>query len=579
MRARFAALAALAGAAVATAIVRGVWSRTRGPRGRRRIPPPPLPPTSEPAPMALSPPTAWASPLASPVRSGAGSRSSLGSLRRWLDAVASLVATMLGSGGGEPDGDSPENDLASPHFGSHAYWPGDEGRAASAPGRARLQRKARARTSPHNASAMPSAISTAHLRRGGLTAAQVRASMRARLTPPDAGDTEPATKRHSRRFAMRARTYFGLDIGGSLAKIVHFEPAKKSKASLRRLASFIHASATYQEGVRDVHLQLGALSGTLHFIRFETRRMAAFLQLVKAEGLHAEAKEIYATGGGAHKFADDFELELGVHLEKLDELACCVKGVTWLLDQVPDELFEYKEIAAAASESTPDSAAGPSAPPAPNRSMPDDAYAKSTGEAMEAVPYRIPDGSMYPFILVNIGSGVSILRIQSEDDFERISGTAVGGGTFLGLCRLLGCGDTFDEALENAAHGDDGKVNLLVEDIYGGGGYDAFGLPPKLIASMFGKVLRRNDPYEGVEKSDVCRALLVMISQVIAQVAYLSAVNSGVKRLVFSGTFLHSNQVIAFCIQFLYLLFVFTFLKLRLATRKMEQHAVGGNML
>mmetsp|Transcript_29681 Transcript_29681/g.69406 ORF Transcript_29681/g.69406 Transcript_29681/m.69406 type:complete len:499 (-) Transcript_29681:52-1548(-) len=422
MRARFAALAALAGAAVATAIVRGVWSRTRGPRGRRRIPPPPLPPTSEPAPMALSPPTAWASPLASPVRSGAGSRSSLGSLRRWLDAVASLVATMLGSGGGEPDGDSPENDLASPHFGSHAYWPGDEGRAASAPGRARLQRKARARTSPHNASAMPSAISTAHLRRGGLTAAQVRASMRARLTPPDAGDTEPATKRHSRRFAMRARTYFGLDIGGSLAKIVHFEPAKKSKASLRRLASFIHASATYQEGVRDVHLQLGALSGTLHFIRFETRRMAAFLQLVKAEGLHAEAKEIYATGGGAHKFADDFELELGVHLEKLDELACCVKGVTWLLDQVPDELFEYKEIAAAASESTPDSAAGPSAPPAPNRSMPDDAYAKSTGEAMEAVPYRIPDGSMYPFILVNIGSGVSILRIQSEDDFEANEG-------------------------------------------------------------------------------------------------------------------------------------------------------------
>lgn len=86
-------------------------------------------------------------------------------------------------------------------------------------------------------------------------------------------------------------------------------------------------------------------------------------------------------------------------------------------------------------------------------------------------------------------------------------------------------------------------MNLLVEDIYGGGGYDAFGLPPKLIASMFGKVLRRDDPYEGVGKADVCRALLVMISQVIAQVAYLSAENSGVHRLVFSGTFLHSNQI------------------------------------
>ena len=43
----------------------------------------------------------------------------------------------------------------------------------------------------------------------------------------------------------------------------------------------------------------------------------------------------------------------------------------------------------------------------------------------------------YPYLLVTIGSGVSILMVESESKFERIGGTATGGGTFWGLGRLL----------------------------------------------------------------------------------------------------------------------------------------------
>lgn len=51
----------------------------------------------------------------------------------------------------------------------------------------------------------------------------------------------------------------------------------------------------------------------------------------------------------------------------------------------------------------------------------------------------------YPFILVNIGSGVSVLAVRGPADYKRISGTSLGGGTFLGLCCLLtGC-NTFEE--------------------------------------------------------------------------------------------------------------------------------------
>jgi pantothenate kinase len=34
----------------------------------------------------------------------------------------------------------------------------------------------------------------------------------------------------------------------------------------------------------------------------------------------------------------------------------------------------------------------------------------------------------FPKLLVNIGSGVSIIKVNSQNSFERISGTCVGGG-------------------------------------------------------------------------------------------------------------------------------------------------------
>jgi hypothetical protein len=62
----------------------------------------------------------------------------------------------------------------------------------------------------------------------------------------------------------------------------------------------------------------------------------------------------------------------------------------------------------------------------------------------------------YPFILVNVGSGVSVLAVRGPQDYKRISGTSLGGGTFLGLCCLLtGC-----ETFEEGEFGVGGKLNF-----------------------------------------------------------------------------------------------------------------------
>lgn len=83
------------------------------------------------------------------------------------------------------------------------------------------------------------------------------------------------------------------------------------------------------------------------------------------------------------------------------------------------------------------------------------------------------EDSAYPYLVVNIGSGVSILRVDARHVYERVGGTSLGGSTFLGLVSALtGC-RTFEEAIAMAAAGDSTKVDMSVGDIYGEIGEDS----------------------------------------------------------------------------------------------------------
>lgn len=135
----------------------------------------------------------------------------------------------------------------------------------------------------------------------------------------------------------------------------------------------------------------------------------------------------------------------------------------------------------------------------------------------------------YPFILVNVGSGVSVLTVRGPDDYRRISGTSLGGGTFLGLCCLLtGC-QTFEEAIQLATKGDHKKVDKLVKDIYGGD-YERFGLPGDLVASSFGQMNSR-ERRASVSKEDLANATLVTITNNIGSIARMCASNEKIDRV------------------------------------------------
>lgn len=114
--------------------------------------------------------------------------------------------------------------------------------------------------------------------------------------------------------------WFGMDIGGTLTKLVYFEPKDVSDQgdteqleTLRTIRKYLTGNVAYgQTGIRDVHLEMpdqhiGGKRGSLHFIRFPTNDMMRFIELARSKNFSKLAKAICATGGGAFKFESDFK--------------------------------------------------------------------------------------------------------------------------------------------------------------------------------------------------------------------------------------------------------------------------------
>lgn len=148
----------------------------------------------------------------------------------------------------------------------------------------------------------------------------------------------------------------------------------------------------------------------------------------------------------------------------------------------------------------------------------------------------------HPIILINAGSGVSILKISPDGTHRRVFGTCIGGGTFHGMSRnLFGDRITIEEALKICSSGVSNNVDMLVGDIYGES-YTAQSLDSSLVASSLGKL------YSSSEKKDLGSAFLKMVVINICQTAVLSAKLEGVSRIIFSGGFVAFPEGISFII-------------------------------
>lgn len=260
---------------------------------------------------------------------------------------------------------------------------------------------------------------------------------------------------------------------------------------------------------------------------------------------------VMATGGGAYKYYDKIKDALGVDVMREDEMECLIIGLDFFITEIPREVFTYSET--------------------------------------DPMHFAEPEENIYPYLLVNIGSGVSMLKVSGPRKYERVGGTSLGGGTLWGLLSLLTGARTFDEMLDNAARGDNANVDMLVGDIYGTD-YGKIGLKNTTIASSFGKVFRMKREAENVAEdmgglsngdlehhilieqkrqhqqrlqaeaslqpppppppdpdtsrfssADVSRSLLYAISNNIGQLAFLQSQVHGLAHIYFGGSFIRGH--------------------------------------
>lgn len=313
-------------------------------------------------------------------------------------------------------------------------------------------------------------------------------------------------------------SHIAVDIGGSLAKLVYFSREPHSREP----------------------------GGRLNFMNFETERIDDCVEFMKQlkikqqrlNGSRPGALCVMATGGGAYKFYDKIREALGVDVLREDEMECLIIGLDFFITEIPREVFTYSET--------------------------------------DPMHFEEPRSDIYPYLLVNIGSGVSMIKVSGPRAYQRVGGTSLGGGTLWGLLSLLTGSRTFDEMLGMAERGDNTKVDMLVGDIYGQD-YGKIGLKSSTIASSFGKVFKMKreaereaedsgglvngdghrhtgDPSEPerplpshlpeapFSAPDISRSLLYAISNNIGQIAYLQSEKHSLSTIYFGGSFIRGHR-------------------------------------
>ncbi len=143
------------------------------------------------------------------------------------------------------------------------------------------------------------------------------------------------------------------------------------------------------------------------------------------------------------------------------------------------------------------------------------------------------------YLLVSLGTGTTALLVDGVSS-SRVGGTALGGGTAVGLgAALCGCSE-FDRLCELAREGTRRHVDLLVSDIYRTGESPLWG---EITASSFAK-LARPDEETKPSPEDLAASIMGLVGENVALICSSLAASAQVRQIVFGGATLRGNQLL-----------------------------------
>ena len=201
--------------------------------------------------------------------------------------------------------------------------------------------------------------------------------------------------------------------------------------------------------------------GSLNFERFETDDINVCVEFIQEliqrsaemNGVSIEEMrkgvKILATGGGAHRFYELFMEQIHVDVRREDEMECLIEGLKFIT-MIPDEVYFFSDeliqsISHPAASSSSSASCNSSRLKVPSTSSSSTLLERPSPDPPKyGVTFERNPTPQLPCLLVNIGSGVSIIKVDEDGAFERVSGTSLGGGTLWGLLSLLTPATSFD---------------------------------------------------------------------------------------------------------------------------------------
>jgi type II pantothenate kinase len=140
--------------------------------------------------------------------------------------------------------------------------------------------------------------------------------------------------------------------------------------------------------------------------------------------------------------------------------------------------------------------------------------------------------------VVSVGTGTSALLVE-PGRVTRAGGTALGGGTIMGLGAAL-CGERdFDAIAALAARGDRRRVDLLIRDIYPGGD---FLLPGDINAASFAKLARADQ--EPADTADLAHGIMGLVGENVGLICTGIAARLDLSLIAFGGSALRDNPAL-----------------------------------
>ena len=130
-------------------------------------------------------------------------------------------------------------------------------------------------------------------------------------------------------------------------------------------------------------------------------------------------------------------------------------------------------------------------------------------------------------LVVSMGTGTALVHAKRGEEMKYLGGTGVGGGSLVGLAKLLVGAENIEHIAELAEGGNLENVDLRIKDITSPDALEA--LSRDLTASNFGNVSDLAD------KSDIAIGVLNMVFETVAMVSVFAARSVGVSDIVLTG--------------------------------------------